>query len=72
MERTFGLLVDALSKEYPDGMPTEQLQGFVDALIEASVPDAYKDATAALAVDWTDVEAFARPPIPRAQLASTG
>jgi hypothetical protein len=45
-------------------MPTEQLQGFVDALIEASVPDAYKDATAALAVDWTDVEAFARPPIP--------
>jgi hypothetical protein len=64
VERTFGLLVGALSKEYPDGMPTEQLQGFVDALIEASVPAEYKDATAALAVDWTDVEAFARPPIP--------
>jgi len=64
VERTFGLLVDALCKEYPDGMPSETLQGFVDALIEASVPAAYKDATAALAVDWTDVEAFARPPIP--------
>ena len=63
VERTFGLLVDALSKEYPDGMPTEQLQGFVDALIEASVPAEYKDATAALAVDWTDVESFARPPL---------
>lgn len=64
VERTFGLLVDALCKEYPDGMPTEQLQGFVDALIEASVPAEYKEATGALAVDWTDVEAFARPPIP--------
>ena len=64
VERTFGLLVDALSKEYPDGMPSEQLQGFVDALIEASVPAEYKDATTALAVDWTDVAAFARPPIP--------
>jgi hypothetical protein len=64
VERTFGLLVDALSKEYPDGMPSETLQGFVDALIEASVPAEYKDATAALAVDWTDVESFARPPIP--------
>jgi hypothetical protein len=64
VERTFGLLVDALSKEHPDGTPTEQLQGFVDTLVEASIPAAYKDATAALAVDWTDVESFARPPIP--------
>jgi hypothetical protein len=64
VERTFGLLVDALSKKCPDGMPTEQLQGFVDALIEASIPAEYKEATSALAVDWTDVESFARPPIP--------
>ena len=64
VERTFGLLVGALSKEYPDGMPTEKLQGFVDALIEASIPAGYKEATTALAVDWTDVESFARPPIP--------
>ena len=64
VERTFGLFVDALSKEYPDGMPTEQLQDFVDALVEASVSAEYKEATTALAVDWTDVESFARPPIP--------
>jgi hypothetical protein len=64
IERTFGLLVDTLSKEYPDGMPSEELQGFVDALIEASIGAAYKEATSALAVDWTDVEAFARPPVP--------
>jgi hypothetical protein len=64
VERTFGLLVDALSKEHPDGMPTAQLQGFVDALIEASIPADYKDATRAMAVDWTDVETFARAPIP--------
>ena len=64
VERTFGLLVDALSKKYPDGMPTETLQHFVDALIEASIPAEYKEATTALAVDWTDVESFARPPIP--------
>jgi hypothetical protein len=63
VERTWGLLVDALSKEYPDGRPTEHLQGFVDALVEASVPAGYKEATSALAVDWTDVESFARPPL---------
>ena len=63
VERTFGLLVEALSKEYPDGMPSEQLQGFVDALIEASVPAEYKDASRSLAIDWTDVESFARPPL---------
>ena len=64
VERTFGLLVHALSKEYPDGMPSEKLQDFVDALIEASIAAEYKDATSALAVDWTDVESFARPPVP--------
>ncbi len=33
-----------------------------NALIEASVPDANKLASTALAIDWTDVESFARPP----------
>src|SRR5207244_3562722 len=31
-------------------------------LLEASVPAQYKKASTALAVDWTDVESFARPP----------
>ena len=34
-----------------------------DDLIEASIPAEYKEATTALAVDWTDVESFARPPL---------
>jgi hypothetical protein len=49
-ERTFGLVTDALAKDVPDGLP------------EASIPDQFKDATTSLAVDWTDVETFSRPP----------
>ena len=37
------------------------LQRFSDELLEASIPAEYKDATDALAIDWTDVESFARP-----------
>ena len=33
-----------------------------DDLLEASIPDEFKDASTALAVDWTDVETFSRPP----------
>ncbi|MGH7746260.1 MAG: hypothetical protein ACREQ5_16100, partial [Candidatus Dormibacteria bacterium] len=33
----------------------------IDALIEASVPEAYRYASSALAVDWTDHETWARP-----------
>src|ERR1019366_6848812 len=34
----------------------------LDDLLEASIPAQRKDASAALAADWTDVETFARPP----------
>jgi hypothetical protein len=63
IERTFGLVVAALENESPDGKPTDVLQGVVDDLVEASIPAGYNDATAALAIDWTDVESFARPPL---------
>ena len=33
-----------------------------DDLLEASIPDQFKDASTSLAVDWTDVETFSRPP----------
>ena len=33
-----------------------------DDLLEASIPARHKDASAALAVDWTDVETLSRPP----------
>jgi len=59
-ERTFGLLVKALSKDKPDGRPTEALQALCDDILEASVAGARSgDApSSSLAVDWTDVESF--------------
>jgi hypothetical protein len=61
-ERTFGLVTGALSKDEPDGLPSPVLQGICDDLVEASVPAQFKDASTSLAVDWTDLESFSRPP----------
>ena len=61
-ERTFGLVTDALAKDEPDGLPAPVLQGICDDLLEASVPAQFKDASTSLAVDWTDLESFSRPP----------
>ena len=62
IEHTFALVVGALTKEQPDGAPCEQLSAVVDALVEASVPVAFKGASSSLAVDWSDHESFAAPP----------
>ena len=62
VERTFGLVVDALSKERPDGLPSDALCAVIDALLEASIPPAVRDATSALAVDWSDHPTFSVPP----------
>src|SRR5262252_2194078 len=61
-ERTFGLVADALGKDEPDGLPSGPLQRICDDLLEASVPEELKDASTSLAVDWTDLESFSRPP----------
>jgi hypothetical protein len=61
-ERTFGLVTDALAKDAPDGLPSATLATICDDLLEASIPDRFKDASTSLAVDWTDVETFSRPP----------
>jgi hypothetical protein len=61
-ERTFGLVTGALAKDAPDGLPSGALAGICDDLLEASIPGQFKDASTALAVDWTDVETFSRPP----------
>ena len=58
VERTFSLVTGVLSKDRPDGAPTEVLQETLDALVEASVEERFKDVSRALAVDWTDVESF--------------
>jgi hypothetical protein len=62
VEYTFHLLADALSKDEPDGAPSGDLARACDDLLEASIPAACKDTSAALAVDWTDVETWSRPP----------
>jgi hypothetical protein len=61
-EYTFGLVADALGRHGPDGLPSGPLQRTCDDLLEASVPEEFRDASRSLAVDWTDLESFSRPP----------
>jgi hypothetical protein len=61
-EYTFGLAARALARDEPDGLPSQELQAVCDALLEASVPAEFKEASSSLAVDWTDLESFSRPP----------
>jgi hypothetical protein len=62
VEHTFSLAVQALSKDDPDGAPAPELAAICDDLLEASIPAARKDASAALSADWTDTETWSRPP----------
>jgi hypothetical protein len=61
-ERTFGLVADALGRDAPGRLPSQPLQAVCDGLLEASIPDQLKHASTSLAVDWTDLESFSRPP----------
>jgi hypothetical protein len=62
VEHTFRLVATALSKHQPDGTPAPGLQAACDQLPEASIPAHVKDASTALAADWTDLETWSRPP----------
>jgi hypothetical protein len=62
VERTFGLLVDLLAADAAPGCPSHSLSLVVDQLMEASIPERYKQASTALAIDWTDIETWATPP----------
>jgi hypothetical protein len=61
-EYTFGLVTAALAEDEPGGLPSRALQAACDDLLEASIPQEFKGASASLAVDWTDLETFSRPP----------
>ena len=61
-EYTFSLVADALAKDPPDGLPSQSLAVVCGDLLEASVPQEFKDKGTSLAVDWTDLESFSRPP----------
>ena len=45
----------------PTACPRRPSPRICDDLLEASIPDQFKDASTSLAVDWTDVETFSRP-----------
>ncbi|HUZ19552.1 MAG TPA: hypothetical protein VMU75_03155 [Acidimicrobiales bacterium] len=62
IEYTAGLLVRALGKDCPDGAPSKDLQQLCDALVEASIPERFRDASSSYAIDWTDVASFSCPP----------
>ncbi len=61
-EYTFSLVTAALGKDEPDGLPSPALQAACDGLLEAGIPQGFRDAGRSLAVDWTDLESFSRPP----------
>jgi hypothetical protein len=61
-ERTFGLVTGALGTSGPGGLPSPALQAICDGLLEASVPPEHAAASRPLAVDWTDLESYSRPP----------
>jgi hypothetical protein len=63
VERTFGLIVDAVAKPSPDGQPSPVLSELLDDLLEASIPDTHQQTSPDLAVDWTDLDSFGRPPV---------
>jgi hypothetical protein len=58
VERTFGLLVGALSKPEPDGAPSHTLCDVLDRLLEASIQALGVPASSSYAVDWTDLETW--------------
>jgi hypothetical protein len=62
VERTFGLVVKALSNDKPDGTPSEILSDVLDRLLEASIKALGEPASSSYAVDWTDHETWSRPP----------
>ena len=62
VERTFALVVAKLAKQEPDGSPSAALSEVLDALLEASVAVLGEPASSSYAVDWTDHEAWSRPP----------
>ncbi len=61
-EYAFALVAAALGKDEPDGLPSGPLQRVCDDLLEAGITDQFKNGSRSLAVDWTDLESFSRPP----------
>jgi hypothetical protein len=62
LEYTYRLIANKLSKQQPDGSPSDPLAETLDRLLEASVTVAGEPASNSYAVDWTAQETWSRPP----------
>ena len=62
LEYTYRLIAQKLSKQTPDGSPSETLSEVLDRLLEASVQVLGEPASSSYAVDWTAQETWSRPP----------
>ena len=71
IEYTFTRVDRALSKPVGDGAPTELLSDVLDQLLEASVQELGAPASSSYAIDWTDLETWARPPAKNGTAPST-
>ena len=57
------LVKAALGKDQPDGLPPQALQAACDGLLEAGIPQEFRETPGrSLAADWSDLETFSRPP----------
>ncbi len=63
IERTARLVTKVLSRQDPDGTPSELLSELSDSLLEASVGWGYKHQSSSYACDWSDVSSFSNPPL---------
>jgi hypothetical protein len=71
IEYTFARIVRALSTPVPDGAPSQLLADVLDRLLEASVQVLGVPSCSSYAIDWTDLEAWARPPAKNSTTPST-
>jgi hypothetical protein len=62
LEYTYRLIVGKLTKDTPDGTPSELLSEVLDGLLEASVTVLDEPDSNSYAVDWTAHETWSRPP----------
>ncbi|MGO9909996.1 MAG: hypothetical protein ACLPQS_02365, partial [Acidimicrobiales bacterium] len=62
VEWTVRLVVAACARPEPDGTPSPLLHRVASGLVEASIPERWRDGSGSYAVDWSDLESFSRPP----------
>jgi hypothetical protein len=62
VEYTARLVHSVLATDEPDGAGSALLECLEGALLESSVPQWAKKLSSSLAVDWSDIESFSKPP----------